>query len=87
MPQNKAAWLTAKALPLEVGEAPYEAPGPKEIIVQTEAVAMNPVDSHMQFLGVNIKAYPAICGCDVAGTVYAVGGEVTEFKVRDRVIA
>jgi NADPH:quinone reductase-like Zn-dependent oxidoreductase len=61
-------------------------PGPNEIVVKNAAVAINPLDNHMQDHGVFIPHFPAIFGCDVAGTIYAVGSGVDCFSVGDRVI-
>ena len=91
MPSNAAAWiLAAKASPLEVKEAPYPAPGPKDIVVQSAAVALNPLDYKIQdYNPVLIQPiqYPTILGCDLAGTIVAVGSEVATRKVGERVIA
>ncbi|EED20129.1 alcohol dehydrogenase, putative [Talaromyces stipitatus ATCC 10500] len=86
MAPNKAAWLQKAGTPLEVGDAPMPIPGPNEIIIQNSAVAINPLDNHMQDAGVFVQQWPTIFGCDVAGTVYEVGSEVQRFKKGDRVI-
>ncbi|KAK8048227.1 zinc-binding alcohol dehydrogenase domain-containing protein cipB [Apiospora phragmitis] len=90
-PENQAAWLKApKATPLEVGPAPYPRPGPGQLVVQTAAVGINPIDCLKQSLGDAILPhirYPTVFGEDVAGTVAAVGEGVTRFRVGDRVLA
>ncbi|KAH7384408.1 chaperonin 10-like protein [Phaeosphaeria sp. MPI-PUGE-AT-0046c] len=83
---NSAAFLDAAGAPLRVGPAPLPSPGIGEIVVKNAAVAINPLDCHMQDLGVFVQQYPAVFGCDVAGTVHAVGEGVSRFKVGDRVI-
>jgi len=55
MAQNKAAWLDDKGAPLRVGDAPMQTPGPAEIIVKNHAVAINPLDWHMQDAGLFVK--------------------------------
>lgn len=60
-------------------------PGTSLLTIHVAAIAINPADSVMQALGVLIPSYPAILGCDAAGTVTAVGSEVTTFAVGDRV--
>ena len=61
--------------------------GPNELVVRNAAVAINPLDTHMQSSGVFVQQWPAIFGCDVAGEVYEVGSEAQErFKKGDRVI-
>ncbi|KAF4449581.1 hypothetical protein F53441_7148 [Fusarium austroafricanum] len=89
MPSNNAAWLVApKTSPLEVKEAPLTQPGEGHILVKNSAVAMNPVDVANLYVGIFIAAnqYPVILGEDVAGTVEAVGPDVTTFKPGDRVL-
>ena len=85
-PQNKAAWLIKADTPLEVGEAPLPTAGPGELVVKNAAIAINPLDCHMQDLGVFVQQWPAILGCDVAGEVYEVGSDVKRFRKGDRII-
>ncbi|KAK9238612.1 chaperonin 10-like protein [Lipomyces kononenkoae] len=85
-PTNQAAWLTKADNPLQVGEAPLPIAGPGEIVVKNAAVAINPLDTHMQDVGVFVQQWPAIFGCDVAGEVSEVGPDVQRFKKGDRVI-
>ena len=89
MPTNTAAWLRAKAAPLEVASAPYPSPEDNEIIIQNAAVAINPVDWAVQAMGESLfpwLAFPLTLGSDVAGTVTEVGRAVTRFKPGDRVL-
>ncbi|KFA48311.1 hypothetical protein S40293_04493 [Stachybotrys chartarum IBT 40293] len=85
MASNQAAWIDSQGTPLRVGPAPMPIPEADEIIVRSRAVAINPLDWHMQDWGVFIKEWPSIFGCDVAGEVYQVGANVTRFKIGDRV--
>lgn len=85
-PKNQAAWLLKADTPLQVGDAPMPTAGPGEIVVKNFAIAINPLDWHMQDAGVFIKQWPAIFGCDVAGEVYEVGSGTERFKKGDRVI-
>lgn len=91
MPSNAAAWITGlKVSPLEVREAPYPSPGPKDLIVQTAAVAINPLEYKIQDynppIGGRAIQYPTIFGSDMAGTIVSVGSEVTMYKVGQRVM-
>ncbi|KAL7786007.1 GroES-like protein [Trichoderma afarasin] len=90
-PENKAAWLPAsKVTPLEIGPAPYTAPGPRQIVVKNGALGINSVDWAKQLLGEGLLGYityPFILGEDVAGTVVEVGEGVKRFSVGDRVVA
>ncbi|KAK9328256.1 chaperonin 10-like protein [Lipomyces starkeyi] len=84
MPSNKAAWLTAKAKPLEIKSAPYTSPGKDEIVIKNGAVAINPVDWAMQLMGESLFrwiTYPLVLGSDVAGEVVEVGSAVSRFKI------
>ena len=87
MSSNQAAWLHKANTPLIVAEAPMPTAGPNEIVVRNYAVAINPLDCHMQDLGVFVQQWPSIFGCDVAGQVHHVGSAATSrFKEGDRVI-
>ncbi|MDX3186598.1 NADP-dependent oxidoreductase [[Kitasatospora] papulosa] len=61
--------------------------GPHDIRVKTAFAAVNPVDiwTRRGIPGVDLT-FPAVLGWDVAGTVDAVGSEVTRFRVGDRVM-
>jgi NADPH:quinone reductase-like Zn-dependent oxidoreductase len=85
-PQNRAAWLNAAGSSLRVDSAPMPNAGPGEIIIKNAAVAINPLDCHMQDHGVFISQWPSIFGCDVAGEVFDVAPDVSRFKKGDRVI-
>lgn len=59
-----------------------------EILVRVEAAAVNPVDWKLvegYLRGAIEIPFPYVPGCDVAGTVEAVGEGVTEFAVGDEV--
>ena len=87
-PINQAAWLHEANTPLDVAEAPMPTAKPNEIVIRNAAVAINPLDCHMQSLGVFVQEWPAIFGCDVAGEVVQVGSAVQpRLKLGDRVIA
>ncbi|OAQ60218.1 GroES-like protein [Pochonia chlamydosporia 170] len=85
-PNNQAAWLHQSNTALEVGDAPMPVAGVGELVIKNAAIAINPLDCHMQDSGVFIQQWPAIFGCDVAGEVYDVGPSVENFKKGDRVI-
>ncbi|RZT10208.1 zinc-binding alcohol dehydrogenase family protein [Duganella sp. CF402] len=85
----RAIVYTQAGLPIDDPKALYETelpqpqPGPRDLLVRIEAVSVNPVDSKLR-LGVQ-PAGPRILGWDAAGTVTAVGAEVTMFKPGDAV--
>ena len=70
---NAALWTTSTGR-FTVGPAPVPQPGPGELVVRAEAVAVNPVDAvsglfrHLVFPKLR---FPAVLGSDVAGTVVA----------------
>ena len=78
---------------LEVVDVEMPVAGPREILVKVEAASVNPLDWHfmrgspyiMRLLtGFGAPGDPRF-GRDFAGTVQAMGEEVTEFEVGDRV--
>jgi NADPH:quinone reductase-like Zn-dependent oxidoreductase len=92
MPINIAAWITGPQVsPLVVKEAPYPSPGANQLVIQTKAVAINPLDfkiqDHNPLIAGEIIQYPTILGADLAGTIVSVGQDVTTRKVGERVIA
>jgi NADPH:quinone reductase len=61
-------------------------PGPMDLLVKVEAIATNPVDTKVRkLLGDEIQQPPRILGWDAAGTVVAVGAEVSSFRPGDEV--
>ena len=72
-----------------VGEEELPAPREREVQVGIRAVAVNPIDWKVvagyleRYLPLD---FPAVPGCEAAGTVTAVGSGVTGFEVGDEVI-
>jgi len=65
---------------------PEPTPAPGEVVVAMAATSVNPVDYKLRRFGPSIApALPAVLGCDVAGTVVAVGAGVADFKIGDEV--
>lgn len=89
-PINRAAWQLAKrSRNFTVKTAPYTSPSADVIVINTKAVAINPIDWLIQQKGDIMYTwlkYPFILGIDVAGEVVEVGKNVTQFKVGERVI-
>ncbi|MBP0452214.1 zinc-binding alcohol dehydrogenase family protein [Kitasatospora sp. RG8] len=65
-------------------ELPVPQPGPRDLLVQVEAIAVNPVDYKIR-QNADPGAGPRVLGWDAAGTVVAVGEEVALFEVGDEV--
>ncbi|MFM1653572.1 zinc-binding alcohol dehydrogenase family protein [Brevibacillus sp. B_LB10_24] len=63
-------------------------PGPTEVLIRVAAASVNFADIKARYGKYHgAKTPPYIPGLDVAGTIEAVGGEVTQFQVGQRVIA
>jgi NADPH:quinone reductase-like Zn-dependent oxidoreductase len=82
---------------LELSDTAIPVPGPGEVLIQTKAIGINPVDyktledfTTPDGLRASWAPHldgisPLILGSDIAGIVTAVGSEVTKFKVGDEV--
>jgi zinc-binding alcohol dehydrogenase family protein len=57
-------------------------PGPHDLLVEVQAVSVNPVDTKLRAGGSRDRR---ILGFDAAGTVVATGSDVTRFRVGDEV--
>ena len=84
----KAAYIEQTGSPKRIvyGEAPTPEPGDGQALVKVSAVALNPVDTYIRSGMIKMDLpMPYIVGCDLAGTVEAVGADVKRLKVGDRV--
>jgi len=71
---------------LKVEEVPTPKPGPGQVLVRVKAAGVNPYDTYMRNGTYAIKPeLPYTPGSDAAGTVEAVGPDVTRVKPGDRV--
>lgn len=59
--------------------------GPRDLLVRVRAVSVNPVDYKVRQRRVAAAREPQILGWDAAGTVEAIGSEVSLFKPGDEV--
>jgi len=68
-------------------DLPDPEPGPLDLLVRVEAVAVNPVDTKVRsgLPGPKAGAPPRLLGWDVAGVVEAIGNAVERFAPGDRV--
>ncbi len=78
-----------KSLPIEDPqslvdiELPEPTPGPMDLLVEIEAVSVNPVDTKIrQWMA---SEEPRVLGWDAVGTVVSMGADVTGFSVGQRV--
>jgi NADPH:quinone reductase-like Zn-dependent oxidoreductase len=71
-------------------DVPAPAPRPRDILVEVRATGLNPVDFKFRqgkLRAIHRPKLPLVLGNELAGEVIAVGGEVTRFRVGDRVFA
>lgn len=84
----KAAFIEQTGPPenIQYGELPTPEISGSQVLVKVGAVAVNPVDTYIRN-GANYWELPMpfVIGCDLAGTVEAVGPEVKNLKAGDRV--
>jgi NADPH2:quinone reductase len=85
----KAAYIERTGAPDEViiyGDLPRPEPTGSQVLVRVGAVAVNPIDTYIRN-GANYWELPKpyIIGCDLAGTVEAVGPQARRFQPGDRV--
>ncbi|MCA9076361.1 MAG: NADPH:quinone reductase [Planctomycetaceae bacterium] len=84
----KAAFIEQTGAPdvIQYGDLSDPTPGASEVLVKVGAVAVNPIDTYLRAGIVAMPfEFPYIIGSDVAGTVEAVGSNVTRFQPGDRV--
>ncbi len=68
------------------GDLPRPKPTGSEVLVRIEAVAVNPVDTYIRSGLIKMPLpQPFVVGCDLAGTVEAVGPDARQFQPGDRV--
>ena len=65
-------------------EVPIPTPGPRRLLVKTEAIGVNFIDTYFH-TGVYPHPLWFIPGCEVCGIVTELGSEITEFAVGDRI--
>lgn len=70
-----------------VADHPEPTPGPDEVIVEVQACAVNPHDifSRRGMPGIRIPL-PLVTGSDIAGTISAIGSNVQDWRLGDRVL-
>jgi NADPH2:quinone reductase len=84
----KAAYINQPGPPesIVVGELPKPQPTGGQVLVKVAAAAVNPIDIYIRSGMVKMDLpLPFVVGCDLAGTVEAVGPEAKRFRTGDRV--
>lgn len=66
-------------------ELPTPTPGPHDLLVKVEAIAVNPVDTKVRSPKDKVENQPKILGWDAVGTVVGVGTDVSLFQVGNAV--
>ncbi len=66
-------------------ELPKPAPSGRDLLVKVEAVSVNPVDTKRRADPAKTDTQPRVLGWDAAGTVVAVGDQVSLFSKGDSV--
>lgn len=82
----KAALLKQLGQPLSLEEYPLPAIASDEVLVQTRTCGICRTDLHLQDGLAYVPALPHVPGHEPAGTVAAVGAQVTEIAVGQRVV-
>jgi NADPH:quinone reductase-like Zn-dependent oxidoreductase len=73
---------------LKLGDLPDPQPGPKEVLVEVKAASLNAVDWKIRSGGMKLFSgshFPKVPGMDFAGTIKALGPNVTGFEVGNAV--
>lgn len=71
---------------LKLKELPTPVPGTGEVLVRISTASINPIDTYLRSGAIPMPVkLPYIPGCDLAGTVTAVGPGASRFRVGDRV--
>src|SRR5262249_6283609 len=84
----KAAYYEKTGGPevIQVGELPRPEPKEGEVLVRVGAAALNPIDTYIRSGAVQMPLpKPFIPGCDLAGTIEAIGPGVHRFHAGERV--
>lgn len=84
----KAAYIERTGPPETIvyGKLPKPKPVGSQVLVKVRAVAVNPVDTYIRAGTIPVDLPEKfVVGCDLAGTVEAVGPEVERFRPGDRV--
>ncbi len=83
-----AAYITELGSPdvIVYGQLPQPVPGPTDVLVRVDAVAVNPVDTFVRSGAYRTPTpFPFVLGRDMVGTVTEVGPGATGFIVGERV--
>jgi hypothetical protein len=83
---NRALIVSAKRTYALIDNHPFPSlEHENEVIIETKAVGLNPIDWKSVDYNFCMPSFPWVNGREMAGIVEAVGSNVTDFKVGDRV--
>lgn len=71
---------------LSITDQEIPTPGPRQLVVEARAIGVNPADGKMLAGTFGPQRFPAVLGFEAAGTVHAVGDDVSGFSVGDQVL-
>ncbi|CAL1717235.1 unnamed protein product [Somion occarium] len=83
---QKALLLPSKHRKFIVDTVEVYRPEAEEVLVRIETATLSHLDTGRQESGAYISSYPAIVGLDAAGVVVALGDNVTNLSLGDRVL-
>ncbi|OJT13872.1 Zinc-type alcohol dehydrogenase-like protein C2E1P3.01 [Trametes pubescens] len=86
---QKSLVLRKESTPYAIEEMPVPRPGPKDVLVQIVACALNPVDYGVvdpPLSRVLVHEWPHVPGYDGAGIVVELGTEVSSLKKGDKIV-
>ncbi len=66
-------------------ERPMPSPGPRDVLIQAEAIGVNYIDTYFRS-GQYPREVPFVVGQEVCGTVAAIGADVAAINIGDRVV-
>ncbi|KAF2637606.1 GroES-like protein [Massarina eburnea CBS 473.64] len=82
---NQASWIPAPSAQVAVGDAETYTPSAGELLVKVHSIAFSPIEAKIQKFATHPIPYPNILGSSFAGTVEAVGPDVTSFEKGDNI--
>jgi len=72
--QHLTAIATSKGAPLEVTHRSTPNPGPNDLLIEVNSIALNHIDHYQRDMGFPpLAGYPSVLGSDIAGTVISAG--------------
>ncbi|TFY66367.1 hypothetical protein EVG20_g4723 [Dentipellis fragilis] len=83
---QKALLVVSKGANFVLATRPVPKPGPRQVLIKVESVALNPLDWAVTTRGLLMKSFPSVGGSDGAGTIEGLGEGATGVQKGDRVL-